>query len=84
MTITCDKHTFNFVRKEGYTFLVVADEAFGRQVPFAFLERISEDFLSSHANRSRSAVPHSLDRIYGPKLKQHMVGSNRSSSCLPC
>lgn len=75
LTITCDKHTFNFLRKEGFTFLVVADEAFGRQIPFAFLERVSEDFLNQHATKGRTAAPHSLDRAFGPKLKQHMVSN---------
>lgn len=75
MTITCDKHTFNFLRKEGFTFLVVADEAYGRQIPFAFLERVSEDFLNTHATKAKAAAPaaHSMDRTFGPKLKQHMV-----------
>ena len=31
-TFTCDRHTFNFVVDNGYTYLAVADEEFGRQV----------------------------------------------------
>lgn len=83
MTITCDKHTFNFLQKEGFTFLVVADEAYGRQIPFAFLERVSEDFLASHATRAKAAAPHSLDRTFGPRIKQHMVrvGKNSKRHC---
>jgi len=77
ITITCDKHTFNWLRKEGFTFLVVADEAFGRQIPFAYLDRVSEDFLNSHATKAKSFTPGSLNRSFSPKLKQHMV----SSSC---
>lgn len=79
MTITCDKHTFNFLRKEGFTFLVVADEAYGRQIPFAFLERVSDDFLASHATRAKAAAPHSLDRTFGPRIKQHMVRAGKNS-----
>jgi hypothetical protein len=77
MTITCDKHTFNFARKEGFTFLVVADEVFGRQIPFAFLERVSEDFFNNgHASKAKAAAaPHSLNRTFAPVLKQHMVGA---------
>lgn len=76
ITITCDKHTFNFVRKQSYTFLVVADEASGREVPYAFLERVSEDFLNTHASKGSKAAaagPLSLGRSFVPKLKQHMV-----------
>lgn len=72
ITITCDKHTFNWLRKEGFTFLVVADEAFGRQIPFAYLDRVSEDFLNSHATKAKSFTPGSLNRSFSPKLKQHM------------
>jgi hypothetical protein len=83
MTITCDKHTFNFLRKEGFTFLVVADEAYGRQIPFAFLERVSEDFLASHATRAKAAASHSLTRTFGPRLKQHMVRAGSQQRRVP-
>eukprot|EP00878_Enallax_costatus_P037143 GHUV01041939.1.p1 GENE.GHUV01041939.1~~GHUV01041939.1.p1 ORF type:complete len:123 (+),score=26.50 GHUV01041939.1:317-685(+) len=73
LTITCDKHTFNFLRRDEYVFLVVADEAFGRQIPFAFLDRISEDFAAKFASKGKTAGAHGLDRTVGPMLKQHMV-----------
>eukprot|EP00878_Enallax_costatus_P007194 GHUV01007538.1.p1 GENE.GHUV01007538.1~~GHUV01007538.1.p1 ORF type:complete len:223 (+),score=61.72 GHUV01007538.1:317-985(+) len=72
LTITCDKHTFNFLRRDEYVFLVVADEAFGRQIPFAFLDRISEDFAAKFASKGKTAGAHGLDRTVGPMLKQHM------------
>ncbi|KAF6254046.1 R-SNARE protein, VAMP72-family [Scenedesmus sp. NREL 46B-D3] len=72
LTIACDKHTFNFTRREQYVFLVVADEAFGRQIPFAFLERVSDDFIAGFASKGKTAAPHSMDRSFGVKLKQHM------------
>ena len=40
MTYTCDRHTFNYLAHAGFVFLAVADQEFGRQVPFAFLERL--------------------------------------------
>jgi hypothetical protein len=126
LTIACDKHTFNFTRREQYVFLVVAvskainaiqlfnatacitslsgasrrsttvcdssrgsscatdhnmlhyhkclqDEAFGRQIPFAFLERMSDEFIAGFASKGKTAAPHSMDRSFGAKLKQHMV-----------
>jgi len=72
-TYTCDRHTFNYLVEEGYTYLVVADEEFGRQIPFAFLERVKEDFKKRYAGgRADSAIAHSLDKEFGPKLKDHM------------
>jgi hypothetical protein len=50
------------------------DEAFGRQIPFAFLERVSDEFMASFASKGKTAAPHSMDRLVGAKLKQHMVG----------
>ncbi|EFJ08162.1 hypothetical protein SELMODRAFT_235084 [Selaginella moellendorffii] len=72
-TYTCDRHTFNYLIEEGFTYMVVADEDYGRQVPFAFLERVKEDFRRRYVGgRAETAVAHSLDREFGPKLKEHM------------
>ena len=73
-SLVCDRHTFNFMKVEDFVFLVVADEAFGRQIPYAFLDRISEEFMANHAKQGKTAAAHSMDRAFGPKLKQHMVG----------
>lgn len=81
LTITCDKHTFNFLRRDEYVFLVVADEAFGRQIPFAFLDRISEDFAAKFASKGKTAAPHGLHRTVGPLLKQHMVRTRDHCLC---
>ncbi|CAM6129199.1 unnamed protein product [Calypogeia fissa] len=72
-TYTCDRHTFNYLVEDGYTYLVVADEDFGRQIPFAFLDRVKEDFRRRYAGgRADTAIAHSLDKEFGPKLKEHM------------
>lgn len=47
-------------------YLVVADEEFGRQIPFAFLERVKEDFKRRYAGgKADSAIAHSLDKEFG-------------------
>ncbi len=47
-------------------YLVVADEEFGRQIPFAFLERVKEDFKRRYqGGRVDLAVAHSLDKEFG-------------------
>ncbi|KAG1681167.1 hypothetical protein FOA52_015610 [Chlamydomonas sp. UWO 241] len=71
-TILCDGHTFNFLNVNGFIYLVVADEAFGREIPFAFLERVKDEFASVYAANARSAPANSLDRTFGPRLKSHM------------
>ncbi|KXZ50451.1 VAM2/VAMP72 protein [Gonium pectorale] len=71
-TIACDRHTFNFLVHNGYTYLVVADEAYGRQIPFAFLERVRDEFEERYADKARLSAALSLDRTFSPRLKNHM------------
>lgn len=53
--------------------MIVADEKIGRQVPFAFLERVKEDFKRRYGGgKADTAGARSLDREFGPKLKDHM------------
>ncbi|CAI8583997.1 unnamed protein product [Vicia faba] len=72
-TYNCDAHTFNYLIDNGYTYCVVADESTGRQVPMAFLERVKDDFVSKYGGEKAStAPPNSLNKEFGPKLKEHM------------
>ena len=71
-TLMADHHTFNYLADGGYVYLVVADEEFGRQIPFACLDRVRDEFKNTYGNRAEDAIAHSLDRSFGPKLKEHM------------
>lgn len=71
-TLMADHHTFNYLADAGYVYLVVADEEFGRQIPFACLDRIRDEFKATYGGRVQDAIAHSLDRSFGPKLKEHM------------
>ena len=46
-------------------YLVVADEAYGRQIPFSFLERVRDEFEEKYAEKGRTAPAHSMDRTFG-------------------
>eukprot|EP01018_Ginkgo_biloba_P021206 Gb_10498 [translate_table: standard] len=72
-TYDCDHHTFNYFVEDGFTYCVVADESVGRQIPMAFLERIKDDFKKRYGGgRADIAVANSLNKEFGPKLKEHM------------
>ncbi|KAK3407561.1 hypothetical protein EUGRSUZ_K03606 [Eucalyptus grandis] len=72
-TYNCDGHTFNYLVDDGLTYCVVAVESVGRQIPMAFLERIKEDFTHRYdAGKAATASANSLNREFGPKLKEHM------------
>lgn len=47
-TYSCDGHTFNFLVDNGFVFLIVANEASGRSIPFVFLERVKDDFMQRY------------------------------------
>lgn len=47
-------------------YCVVADEAVGRQVPIAFLERIKDDFVSKYGGGKAATAPaNSLNKEFG-------------------
>ncbi|CAA0823889.1 Putative vesicle-associated membrane protein 726 [Striga hermonthica] len=72
-TYNCDGHTFNYLVEDGFTYCVVAVESVGRQIPIAFLERIKEDFTKKYSGgKAATAVANSLNREFGPKLKEQM------------
>eukprot|EP00877_Chromochloris_zofingiensis_P007987 jgi/Chrzof1/3441/Cz12g25160.t1 len=72
-TITCDTYTFNYlVDGNNFIYLVVADEAYGRQIPFAYLERLKDAFTEKFGEKGRTATTHSLDRTFGPTIKREM------------
>ncbi|XP_070024434.1 vesicle-associated membrane protein 721-like isoform X1 [Nicotiana sylvestris] len=72
-TYNCDGHTFNYLVDNGFTYCVVAEESVGRQVPIAFLERVKDDFVSKYGGgKAATATPNSLNKEFGPKLKEHM------------
>ncbi|KAJ0973402.1 hypothetical protein J5N97_021361 [Dioscorea zingiberensis] len=60
-TYSCDGHTFNYLLDRGFVFLVVADEASGRSVPFVFLERVRDDFMQRYGASIDAAGSHPLD-----------------------
>ena len=43
----------------------MADEEYGRQIPFGFLEKVKDDFIKNYGETGRNAVAMSLNRVYG-------------------
>lgn len=46
-------------------YLVVADEAYGREIPFAYLARVQSDFEQKYPMEGQTAAANSLDRVFG-------------------
>ncbi|EGD75285.1 hypothetical protein PTSG_12511 [Salpingoeca rosetta] len=73
-----DKFLFHYVRDDGIVYLCMADESFGRRIPFAFLAQIQRDFLP-YKSRARSSITYGLNRDFSPVLQRQMVSFNNSS-----
>jgi vesicle-associated membrane protein 7 len=81
MTFLYDQHSFHIIVKEGLTFLCMADEAFGRRVPFTFLEAVMGHFFTMYADRGRQAtVAYSLNAEFARTLEAQMRHFNDPQS----
>ena len=64
---------------------MVADEAYGRQIPFAFLDRVRAEFSEKYAESSRTLHAHSLDKAFGcAPAARDSVGPVISGAAITC
>eukprot|EP00798_Chlamydomonas_sp_ICE-L_P012283 gene12283-15432_t len=68
-TYGIDGHSFNFLTKSGYVFLVVADDAYGRAIPNAFLDKMAVEF---NAKRQLKQMKDPTFQFPERQLKQMM------------
>lgn len=71
-TFTVDRHTFNYERAGSYVFCVVADEDYGRSIPFNCLGRIREDFLGRYGDSGPGAASARSMQEFQGRLREHM------------
>ena len=70
-------HAFHVLSHDGLIFLALADEAFGRRVPFAFLKRVSALFAVEFGARGKvTAVPYAFNADFAPVLQQQINAHN--------
>ncbi|KAK8459203.1 hypothetical protein SEVIR_2G100100v4 [Setaria viridis] len=70
---SCDRHTFSFLLHRGYAYCVVAKESVPKNVSVAFLERLKDDFMKRYGGgKADTALAKSLNKEYGPVIKQHI------------
>ena len=74
-------HVFHFVCEQGLVFLCMADEGFGRHVPFAFLDAVIRLWSSRYGDRGGSAVAYGMNDDFSAILQQQMdYHSSRSAA----
>lgn len=71
LTYVFEGHTFNFRLRSPYIFMCMADEEFGRNMPFVFLKDVGDEFL--HAHPSSAQAPASAFRSFDDVLERKMA-----------
>eukprot|EP00730_Choanoeca_flexa_P008320 TRINITY_DN12475_c0_g9_i2.p1 TRINITY_DN12475_c0_g9~~TRINITY_DN12475_c0_g9_i2.p1 ORF type:complete len:253 (+),score=47.67 TRINITY_DN12475_c0_g9_i2:41-760(+) len=81
-TYVYDQYLFHYIREEGIVYLCLADEGFGRRIPFAFLAQISKDF-SPYKNGAHKAIAYGYNREFSPVLQRQMAAYSKNGGADP-
>lgn len=79
MSYMYDRHIFHYVVEDGLVYMTMADEAFGRRIPFAFLEDIKNRFKAAYLTPSFPYV--ALLRAYRFRLTDQLRRSRTHRRC---
>jgi len=73
MSYVFERHYFHYLVSDGLVFLCMADEAFGRRIPFAFLDDIKNRFFSTYGNRGKTALAYAMNADFARILETQMA-----------
>lgn len=66
LTYVYDRYLFHYISENGIVYLCMADEKFGRRIPFAFLQDIKDRFCSSYSDGEvDGAIAYGLNSFAG-------------------
>jgi len=72
MSYIYDKYIFHYIVEGGLIYLCMADESFGRRIPFSFLDNIKNRFISSYGDRGKTAVAYGMNADFSRVLQIQM------------
>jgi vesicle-associated membrane protein 7 len=67
-----DRHIFHILKSDGLTYLCMADDAFGRRIPFAYLEDIQMRFMKTYGRVAQTALAYAMNDEFSRILHQQM------------
>ncbi|KAI9320113.1 synaptobrevin domain-containing protein [Dichotomocladium elegans] len=71
LTYVYDSYLFHYICEDGITYMCMGDNAFGRRIPFAFLQDIKEKFLNTYGKeRAIHSPPYGLNEFSRVLAKQ--------------
>ncbi|KAF8882121.1 VAMP/synaptobrevin-like protein [Infundibulicybe gibba] len=68
LTYVWEQYLFHYVSEGGFVYLVMADEAAGRRMPFTFLSDLQKKFISAPSSSSDDTPAHGLQGTFGPTI----------------
>jgi len=69
MTYVWEQYLFHYISEGGFTYLVMADEAAERRMPFAFLAELQQKFLSAPSSSTAADIPaYGLQGTFEPTI----------------
>jgi len=72
MCYAFEKFLFHYIVSEGTVYLCIADEGFGKRIPFTFLDDIRGRFKTTYRERARTTIPHAMQADFGRILQKQM------------
>ncbi|KAF9901696.1 Vesicle-associated membrane protein [Lobosporangium transversale] len=65
LTYVYDRYLFHYICEDGLTYMCMADDSFGRRIPFAFLQDIKEKFLAQYGREQAlsSTTPYGMNEF---------------------
>ena len=76
MSLAYDTQVFHYAVSGGITYLVMADAALRRRMPFAFLNDIKEQFQTNYGDRAQTANAFAMNEEFAPVLQRRMAHFN--------
>ncbi|KAI7830447.1 R-SNARE, VAMP71-family [Gamsiella multidivaricata] len=72
LTYVYDRYLFHYICEDGLTYMCMADDTFGRRIPFAFLQDIKTRFLTQYGRERalNALVPYAMNEFSRTIAKQ--------------
>lgn len=67
-----DRYIFHVLRADGLTFLCMANDTFGRRIPFTYLEDIHAKFMKAYGRAALTALAYAMNDEFSRVLHQQM------------
>jgi len=72
MSYVYERHIFHYIVDDHLIYLCMADEEFGRRIPFAYLEDLKGRFKVSYGDRGKTALAFAMNEDFSRVMKNLM------------